>query len=799
MKKYINILFAATVAALTMLSCQPKEEPYEAGPKEADNCYGVYFPTQDASGSHVYNPTQDKSMEITLKRTNTKGAITVPMTKVFSEDGVFTATDANFADGQDETTFTVRFDKAEEGVEYKASFVIEDNNYASIYNSGAIALDFSVLCVDMQYFLNPVTKEKAVFTFTQKHWGETAWAYIKFYEVNGIRTCFTETFDHEYKGEHYEAPGFFGTAEDVGGDGEISFIWYTNDKNGDGYPFVEVPVFNYYVNSNYPDNVVQGFDYYYYWTVVNPQDALSGMSWLEFAKKYNDSYPLSYYDNNGGFHIYIKTYYMLGLGGWTQDAYDIIGLADGFTRVDYSLSLESDYSDEGVTPVYVEAGVDVANIQYAVYEGELNSAQLANKVEAISKGTEEGVTTFSDFELDEEEGVKYATLGVELEKTGNYTIVAVAFDEKGNPQTDANDTFRYVSAEDSEEYAVDLNVFTEDTPERYVGLHKYDSFAYGIYGSGLTDVHVGIFDASKVYADPEAYFAAVKVDEEGDYAVSADALAEINGLGGLYEVVNPAPAKTELIVLVWATNGNLDKFAYATYTTEKLPYVWNSLGKGQLTDDVMTLFDEEDAPLPPYTVSCDVYEEASTPGLYMITGYQLPLVAQIFGAPEEVLAEYEGTYWKNTELIIDATNPEKVFIESQEYGLKISSDGWMWVTSVYNGQHFSEGSLKDGVITFPTKGMLCGFDGNIRYYANMNGAFKVVLNAGASQASVAPANVSSTLPEKDYTFKGWMAQLPTVKPMKYERDPQARMAKVTVSYDRKEKESGRNLPATAIK
>ena len=43
MKKYINILFAATVAALTMLSCQPKEEPYEAGPKEADNCYGVYF------------------------------------------------------------------------------------------------------------------------------------------------------------------------------------------------------------------------------------------------------------------------------------------------------------------------------------------------------------------------------------------------------------------------------------------------------------------------------------------------------------------------------------------------------------------------------------------------------------------------------------------------------------------------------------------------------------------------------------------------------------------------------------
>lgn len=93
------------------------------------------------------------------------------------------------------------------------------------------------------------------------------------------------------------------------------------------------------------------------------------MSWLDFAKKYNDSYPLSYYDNNGGFHIYIKTYYMLGLGGWTQDAYDIIGLADGFTRVDYSLSLASDYSDEGVTPIYVEAGIDVESLKYAVCVG----------------------------------------------------------------------------------------------------------------------------------------------------------------------------------------------------------------------------------------------------------------------------------------------------------------------------------------------------------------------------------------------------------------------------------------------
>ena len=92
--------------------------------------------------------------------------------------------------------------------------------------------------------------------------------------------------------------------------------------------------------------------------------------------------------------------------------------------------------------------------------------------------------------------------------------------------------------------------------------------------------------------------------------------------------------------------------------------------------------------------------------------------------------------------------------------------------------------------------MLCGFDGAIRYYANMNGAFKLVFNSSASQTS-APANASSTLPEKTYTFKGRMAQLPAVGPMKFERDAQAVNAKVSVSYDRNAK-AGRALRESRI-
>ena len=80
----------------------------------------------------------------------------------------------------------------------------------------------------------------------------------------------------------------------------------------------------------------------------------------------------------------------------------------------------------------------------------------------------------------------------------------------------------------------------------------------------------------------------------------------------------------------------------------------------------------------------------------------------------------------------------------------------------------------------------------------MNGAFKVVLKADAAPDS-APANVSNTLPAKNFTFNGGMANLPPVKPMKYERDPQPRAAKVTVSHKRQEKVSGLPQPVDVLK
>ncbi len=618
MKKFINILLAAAVTALAVVSCQ-KEEQVKPGTPDPEGCYGVYFPVQEATGSHTYDPDMDRSVTFTVARTNTSGAITVPFTVVSEDKDVFEFGDIEFADGQAETELEVTFDDIEEGKTCSFSIQLNDDNaYVSHYNSGAIALDFSVIVVKWEYILNPKTGEKALFEFTQDYWGETAWAYVKYYEVDGVRYCHTEsTGQHVYK-EPYEAPGFFGTADDLDTDGELYFNIYVNEKNAEGNLFVEVLPVPLYVNPNYPDTPVHIFDYYYYWTVY--QDSLGNsqgitLSWLDFARKYQESYPMSYYDDNGGIYIYTRTYGMYGVGGWTKDAIDIVGVGEGFTRVDYSLEVDSEFPDKGVTPILFTVGADVAKVDYAIYEGSLNSVQIAARIDAIAAGEEENVVSVSEFMFDEDEQVYYAEFGVSPETTGEYTMVAVSFNKITEQFTEsvAQDaqslSFFHVAAADDEDYDVKVSAFTEDTPARYESLHNYDSFAYGVSGKDLKEVHIAFYTADEVQKyGTDAVLNDAKADLDGEYVVSEDVLAEINADGGFYTVATGMNAKTTYYLVVWATNGSKENYAIATYTTEALPYVWNNLGKGTITDGFFNgLFNGK----ADVTTSCDVYEEAT--------------------------------------------------------------------------------------------------------------------------------------------------------------------------------------------
>ena len=77
MKKIFNIFLTLAAVASLAVSCK-QEEPYEPGPQDLDGCYGVFFPSQEATGAHTYDPTMATETEILVSRKVSDDAITVP-------------------------------------------------------------------------------------------------------------------------------------------------------------------------------------------------------------------------------------------------------------------------------------------------------------------------------------------------------------------------------------------------------------------------------------------------------------------------------------------------------------------------------------------------------------------------------------------------------------------------------------------------------------------------------------------------------------------------------------------------
>ena len=54
-------------------------------------------------------------MTFTVRRQKSEGAIVVPVAVTSSEEGIFVPSQIEFADGQEETTFSIQFPQAEIG------------------------------------------------------------------------------------------------------------------------------------------------------------------------------------------------------------------------------------------------------------------------------------------------------------------------------------------------------------------------------------------------------------------------------------------------------------------------------------------------------------------------------------------------------------------------------------------------------------------------------------------------------------------------------------------------------------
>ncbi len=793
-----------------MASCAKEvEDVYTKGESDDPNCMAVSFPNQDAAGSHTFDPTAQRIITFTAKRSVTTGDITVPV-EVVDTAGVFNVGAISFADGQEETTFDVTFDEAKVGVKYGLAINITDPKYALIYGSGATSIKCNVLVVSWIDFMDPKTNKPAVFTINSR-WDNTfgpMQATLKYYEVGGVRTGVFTSIDTDKDGK---AQGFWHSDPSV----ELNIRWYTEDqdglshKNDLGYDFVELEkqYFGYdYNNGDWlavplEDAVtpIYVYDYAWYWVERGYDWGSSGMgsNWLDEANntgKTTGNYPVGYYDGNGAFFFNIY-FYMPGLGGWSPDNYGTVAIASGFDRTDYSIKeVETDYSSEGYTPVYIETGKDVSYIKYAIYPGELTSTQAANKAPLIADGTDESVK-FDEFELDEDEGVLYATLQLAPEATGDYTFVAVSFDSKGEAKDAGYVIFHHIAAEDVEKYEVKVSVFTEETPARYAtaGYNEYNSFAYGVSGEDLTEVHAIIVKASSLGNN---LLYALKEDKDGDYTVSDDVLAKINAVGGYYDAIGGLDAGTEYAVVIWATNGDMDDFAYATFATTESPEVWEPYGTATWTDAFVG---------PWFSNPALTYDVALERSVDDPTRFRL---VNVYGAAFPYNEEGDWDDSKDYYLVINTADPEYTYFEYFDTGCNWGYGDFILTTQIarYLGTYELDflkangipgATYADNKITFEYRAILkamANYNNGGWYYGNndADNAYSITFNPDATlEEAEAPALLPSIQKKSvssvhNYRFTG--------KELKGERrvfEREAKPVKVAakVSYTRMAKEN----------
>ncbi len=532
MKNIFRTLFCLAAVSTVLFSCK-ENEPYEWAEGDVAGCYGVYFPAQEAAGSHSLDPTQDPVATFTVKRTNTDGAITVPVVATYSEDGIFTMTPVQFENGQSETTFTLSFPGAVAGTTYKASFEIQDPQYASKYNSNPIALDYTVLIEKWNSIGKGMWRDDFVTSLFKVENVE--------YEV--------EILENEMTPGFYRVVYPYDSKYPYNGDGDWdSSQTYYFEIHAEKPNQVWIPVQNSGMNWGYGYMWMGSYAGY---QIVNNGKSLADVadylgklekgvitfptkSLLFGMEDYND-FALYYANTNGMFRLCLP----------------------GAVLTDWSIKVEAGETSEGVMPVALKLGADVAKVKYAVYEGTLSATQISNKAAGITDGSEANVSEYVPVEGQN-------VIGVTLEKTGVYTLVAVTFDASGEAHESASVEFDYVAKGDEVPVDVHCGLAVTDkyTPEGYT---SENSLEYYIYGKDLKDVKVGIFSQ----LDMSDVQACVKALMESK-SVSASVLAEINDKG-VTDIASGLSPGTTYYLLVWASNGYESDIVSAIATTNGDP------------------------------------------------------------------------------------------------------------------------------------------------------------------------------------------------------------------------------------
>lgn len=529
------ILAMAAILSFAAISCTPQEE-YTPGKQDVEGCFGVYFPSQDAASKAItIEPNQAHRVKISVARefSDVDYDITVPVE--FTGDEIFEVDEIVFEGGATTTSFYVSFPDAEVGEKYTCTLTVNDPQFVSNYRTKANYITLNVAVVSWDE-IGEATYIDNMFTNTQT--GEPMTVKTKVYRNSNDKHLFrvddpyNEFMTQSGAVSSTPAPDYFEFRvlqrgeEFIPYEGAAPITLRYNDLVHYN------PIFTSYADG-------YGDAYYYHPSLLmgyeEPEMWYDNrvLSWQDGAKTLPGVVQLApsfYYPSAGGF----------------PPAICISIIFPGAKLTDYSMSLVPSLSENGVVPMKVVLGADVAKIQYAVFNGELTEKQISEKISGIESGkiSSETITESGDYEL--------KNLGA----TGLYTIVAIAYNAAGEKVNETSSSFGYLKSGDENPVEINCGVIVSDkyAPE---GFTSENSLEFYIYGSDIKSASFGLYRKKDFDEKYESVIAEVR-----NYGASEEELEAING-SGLTDIFIRLNSGMEYVLVVCASNGYEEKIVYA--------------------------------------------------------------------------------------------------------------------------------------------------------------------------------------------------------------------------------------------
>ena len=126
-------MISGGVFLLLFSACTEDYPEREPSPVTPANCVGAYFPSSNIQ-SYELDPADPTSFQVTVSRTNTSGAASVPISVVSNPDNVFSVpANVEFASGAETATISVSFTDAAIGTNYTLEIEVEGEQYVDHY------------------------------------------------------------------------------------------------------------------------------------------------------------------------------------------------------------------------------------------------------------------------------------------------------------------------------------------------------------------------------------------------------------------------------------------------------------------------------------------------------------------------------------------------------------------------------------------------------------------------------------------------------------------------------------------